>query len=126
MYDYIEPGIEDLAASFCNEAEHLLAIERSAGRDSITSIAAIELICLGYLGQGKDHAILAYVSEASDMGVRMGLFGIEEGNGDANADGDVDTSHPINVKQRTRMHRIPNEAERAQMFAAWGVFNWIT
>ena len=36
-----------------------------------------EVLCLGYLGQGRDHVILEYLSEASNMSILMGLFGIE-------------------------------------------------
>lgn len=122
MYGYIEPGTEDLATEFCIEAERLLSVERSLPLDSITSIAAVQFICLGYLGQGKDHAILSYVSEASAMGIRMGLFGNEE----EDADNDACSSDGVSEELKTRENILPTEEERARMFAAWGVFNWIT
>lgn len=96
---------------FCKEAERLWNIERANGRDSVLNAAAAEFLCLGYLGQGRNHALLTYASEASDMGVRMGLFGI---------DGDDD------LPETDVIADIDNDATRARMYAAWGIFNWIT
>lgn len=105
MYSSITPETYTLALDFCAEAEKLWRAERRSGRDSIETLAAAEFLCLGYLGQGRDHAILTYVSEASRMGQRMGLFGVEEPEEDATATAD--------------------DATRARRFTAWGVFNWI-
>lgn len=96
---------------FCTEAERLWAIEREAGHDTVANMAAAELLCLGYLGQGRDHAILYYVSEASEMGIRMGLFGVKDQDG---AEVQPDMADIIDDDARWRSH------------AAWGVFNWIT
>ena len=108
MYSSINPETDTLALSFCAEAEKLWAIERNHGHDSIMNIAAAEFLCLGYVGRGRDHAIVMYVSEASDMGVRMGLFGIQ------------------GAIEETNISEVIDEAMRARMYAAWGVFNWIT
>ena len=111
MYSSIEPDTDVLAMSFCTEAEKLWAIERNNERDSLMNVAAAEFLCLGYLGQGRDHAILAYVSEAADMGTRLGLFSIEA------QDPEREMDNSFNTK---------NDATRARAHAAWGVFNWIT
>lgn len=112
MYSSIDPKTDAFSMNFCTEAERLWAIERSNGRDSILNIAAAEFLCLGYLGHGRDHAILAYVSEASDMGVRMGLFGRD--NNDTMEEADESPGVADKAIASARMH------------AAWGVFNWIT
>lgn len=110
MYGYLKPEAGQLATQFGAEAERLWAIERELQRDSYTSIAAAEFICLGYLGQGRDHAILAYIREASEMGDRMGLFGSEK----------------YDIRQGRETLEVTDEATKAKMFAAWGVFNWLT
>ena len=38
-----------------------------------------EVLCLGYLGQGRNHVILEYLSEASNMSILMGLFVLRVG-----------------------------------------------
>lgn len=112
MYSSITPETYTLALDFCAEAEKLWHVERSSGRDTVTTLAAAEFLCLGYLGQGRDHVILAYMSEASRMGQRMGLFGVEpEEDTTSGSEYATDSS---------------DDATRARSFAAWGVFNWIT
>ena len=108
MYGHLRPEAGELATQFCAEAERLWAVERELQRDSYTSIAAAEFICLGYLGQGRDHAILAYIREASEMADRMGLFGSE--------------NHDL----RRETKEATDNATKAKMFAAWGIFNWLT
>ncbi|PHH91327.1 hypothetical protein CDD83_898 [Cordyceps sp. RAO-2017] len=109
MYSGIDPAIETYTSSLCEEAERLWDIERRHGRDSIHIIAAAEFLSLGYLGQGRDDRELVYLAEATDMGIRMGLFGVE-GQGRGGDDG----------------KELAAEQKRARMFAAWGTFNWIT
>ena len=111
MYSSIDPNTDALAMSFCKEAEKLWAIERNNKRDSLMNVAAAEFLCLGYLGQGRDHAILAYVSEAADMGTRLGLFDIEAQD---------------DAEETGKSFNTTNDATRARAHAAWGVFNWIT
>ena len=111
MYSAIDPETDSLAIRFCTEAERLWATERENKRDSLTNIAAAEFLCLGYLGQGRDHAILAYVSEASSMGKRMGLFG---------AEGQDAMAEPNQCAEGV------DAAMKARMHASWGIFNWIT
>ena len=111
MYSCIDARTKELALSFCEEAERSWNIERANGRDSVLNAAAAEFLCLGYLGQGRNHALLTYASEASDMGVRMGLFGI---------DGNYDSAETDEAAEAA------DDATRARMHAAWGIFNWIT
>lgn len=111
MYSSVDTNTNALAMSFCIEAERLWAIERSNNRDSILNIAAVEFLGLGYLGQGRDHAILSYVSEATQMGQRMALFGVE---------------NQENLAKSSHGPEFADKPMRARMHAAWGIFNWIT
>ncbi|KAF4508846.1 hypothetical protein G6O67_005177 [Ophiocordyceps sinensis] len=108
MYSGIDPETEGQTTSLCAEAERLWNHERSKNRDSIQTMAAAEFLSLGYLGQGRDHKMLVYLSEATDMGIRLGLFGVER-----RALPDEDS-------------KLSAEAKGARGYAAWGVFNWIT
>lgn len=111
MYSSIDPKTSTLALGFCTEAERFWDIERNNSRDTLTTLAAAEFLCLAYLGRGRDYTILAYVSDASQMGQRMGLFGVKS-------------------RENTAWSRdaieVVDDATRARMYAAWGVFNWIT
>ncbi|KAG5932410.1 hypothetical protein E4U53_001348 [Claviceps sorghi] len=71
MYSAVEPKTDALATEFCVEAETLWAAERESGRDSILTLAAAQFLCMGYLGQGRDHAVLKYLAEATNMAGRM-------------------------------------------------------
>ncbi|QYS99728.1 Zn(2)-C6 fungal-type domain-containing protein [Trichoderma simmonsii] len=101
-----DPDSGSLALRFCTEAESLW--ERQRSYDSILNLAAVQFLSLGYLGQGRDHVVLAYLNEASQMAVRMGFFGIG-----------------ANHKQQ-QIELMPEPAKTAQLYAAWGSFNWIT
>lgn len=105
MYSAIDPHTNALTARFCAEAERLWEMER--GTNSTVNIAAAQFLSLGYLGQGRDHAVLRYLGEACTMGIEMGLFGVEDGVAAARTAG------------------LTGEPKRAHMYAAWGVFNWI-
>lgn len=111
MYSAIDHHTDELALQFCTEAERLWAIEQRKGNDTILNIAAIEFISLGYLGQGRDHSVLKYLSQAAQMGVRMRLFGIEP----------EDTTSTL-----TDGTTLTDDAKSAHMYTAWGVFNWLT
>lgn len=110
MYSLIEPTTIDFAMKFCTEAEALWRTERTHNRDSFTAMAAAEFLCLGYLGQGRNHVILTYVSEVSSMGGRLGLFSIR------GEDVATEASRPTESADFTR----------ARDYASWGAFNWLT
>lgn len=99
MYCAVEPQADEFALSFCAEAERLWNIERGNQHDSTLNMVAAVFLCLGYLGQGRDHSVLKYLAEVTGMGTRLQFFGIE-GEQDL---GDVPSS---------------------DVYAAWGVFNW--
>ncbi|KAM0507994.1 hypothetical protein ACHAP8_000199 [Fusarium lateritium] len=75
--------------------------------DSLLTLAATELLGLGYLGNGKDHYVLTYVSEVNSMGRRMGLFGVDSGVAVAKA------------------KQVSPDMQSATSYTAWGTFNWI-
>lgn len=111
MYSSIDASLDAMAIDFCTEAEKLWDVEMTNKRDAFMTIAATEFLCLGYLGQGRNHSILSYISDASLMGQRMGLFGLEVQQTTPKT-----SDAPKDIDKRTR----------ARMYAAWGVFNWLT
>lgn len=111
MYSAIDPQTDQIAIHFATEAESHWTAERHKSNDSMLILAATEFLCLGYLGQGRDHVVLRYLSEAANMAGRMGLFNTE---GQA---GKIETSNYAS---------LTGAARTSQMFAAWGIFNWLT
>ncbi|KAJ4863569.1 fungal zn(2)-Cys(6) binuclear cluster domain-containing protein [Trichoderma breve] len=107
MYSAVDPNIDVHAAAFCAEAESIWKTERE--HDAITNLAAALFLSLGYLGQGRDHAVLSYISQATKMAVRLGLFGVEN-----------------NDKAKLKVDKLATEAASAYLYAAWGSFNWIS
>ncbi|KAF3060868.1 hypothetical protein CFAM422_010936 [Trichoderma lentiforme] len=106
MYSAVDPSMDGHAAAFCTEAESIWETEREI--DAIPNLAAALFLSLGYLGQGRDHAVLSYISQATKMAMRLGLFGVED-----------------NGKARVKVDKMTAEAASAYLHAAWGSFNWI-
>jgi hypothetical protein len=106
MYSAVDPGIDALAAYFCAEAETIWRTERES--DSLLNLASALFLGLGYLGQGRDHAVLSYTSQATKMATRLGLFGVDE-----------------HSRAKPSIDKLSKEAASAYMYAAWGSFNWI-
>ncbi|KIL91963.1 nitrogen assimilation transcription factor nit-4 [Fusarium avenaceum] len=105
MYTSIDPTAKEFTQQFCKAAEELWAVEKST--DSLLTLAATQLLGLAYLGNGKDHYVLTFVSEVNSMGTRLGLFGVE-------------TSVAI-----SKAKQVSLELQSATSYAAWGTFNWI-
>lgn len=105
MFSAVEPETNEPTLPFCGEAETLWVEERRCGRDSTTNLAATVFLSLGYLGQGRDHSVLKYLAEATEMGCRMRLFGDK-------------------ARMKTRDVQKDKNEESQEAFAAWGVFNW--
>ena len=114
MYSAYDHSTDGLAIHFCQEAESLWNIEIDKGNDSPLNIAAAEFLSLGYLGQGRDHSVLRYMTESAYMGCRMGFFGIK-GYKNEEESNLVTSASP-------KIRKSPN----AYKYAAWGVFNWLT
>ncbi|TWU74250.1 hypothetical protein ED733_004393 [Metarhizium rileyi] len=91
---------------FCAEAEQLWGKEKHV--DSTHNVIAAFFLSLGYLGQGRDHSVLAYFRNASHMAVRLGLFGVEDERAQDHIAG-------LSIQEGT-----------AWRLAAWGSFNWAT
>lgn len=126
MYSAIDSEVDNMAVRFGREAERLWDEERKHGRDSILNMAAAEFLCLGYLGQGRDHILPKYLSEASEMGKRMQLFGLKNETPTTGME-DID-SDDNNVDDGDGAHESDDNRKlmRARMYAAWGVFNFAT
>ncbi|UNI22310.1 hypothetical protein JDV02_008209 [Purpureocillium takamizusanense] len=109
MYRAIDPKTDELAMRFSLEAESLW--DKEFGNDNVVNIAAAQFLSLGFLGHGRNHKVLQYMGHASDMARRMNLFGSSTND---------ETNTTLSIKEMTA------EESRARMYAAWGVFNWIT
>lgn len=72
MYSAVDSTVQSFIPQFCEEAEKRWSLEKAT--DSLLNLAATQLLGLAYLGNGKDHYVLTYVSEVNAMGARMGLF----------------------------------------------------
>ncbi|KAJ4254295.1 hypothetical protein NW762_009886 [Fusarium torreyae] len=101
MYSTLNSTVKHYVPQFCEEAEKRWTEEK--WRDSLLTLAATQLLGLAYLGDGKDHYVLTYVSEVNSMGIRMGLFGVE--------------SSVVISKAR----ELSPEMQSATSYAAWGV-----
>ncbi|KAF4996042.1 hypothetical protein FGRMN_4742 [Fusarium graminum] len=105
MYTSIDSSAKEFTQQFCEEAEKRWSLEKST--DSLLTLAATQLLGFSYMGNGKDHYVLTYVSEVNSMGTRMGLFGVE-------------TSVAI-----SKAKQVSPELQSATSHTAWGTFNWI-
>ncbi|KAK1689888.1 hypothetical protein BDP55DRAFT_651927 [Colletotrichum godetiae] len=104
LYAAFDPETRGYADSFCDEAEELWLHQQH--NDTILNAASAQLLSLAYLGQGKDHYVLKFLSAAIHMGKRLFLL-------------DVD---PL-LATRNLAHLLP-ETKRRMAFTAWGLFNW--
>ncbi|KAF5656701.1 nitrogen assimilation transcription factor nit-4 [Fusarium heterosporum] len=105
MYTSVDSSAKEFTQQFCEEAEKRWSLEKST--DSLLTLAATQLLGFSYMGNGKDHYVLTFVSEVNSMGTRMGLFGVE-------------TSVAI-----SKAKQVSPELQSATSYAAWGTFNWI-
>ncbi|KAF5601626.1 nitrogen assimilation transcription factor nit-4 [Fusarium pseudocircinatum] len=105
MYSAVDSTVQSFIPQFCEEAEKRWSLEKAT--DSLLNLAATQLLGLAYLGNGKDHYVLTYVSEVNAMGARMGLFGVEQ-------------SVAI-----SKAKQVSPDLQSATSYAAWGTFNWI-
>ncbi|KAI1143862.1 hypothetical protein F5Y05DRAFT_362848 [Hypoxylon sp. FL0543] len=105
MYSAFDKSAGKIAQDFSQEAEKLWESEKMHG--SYLTMAGAVLLSLSLMGNGKDHAVLAYAKEAAEIGIRLGLFE------------DKASGTRIEVDQS-------EEKKTASCYAAWGAFNWKT
>ncbi|KAL0778969.1 hypothetical protein CaCOL14_003453 [Colletotrichum acutatum] len=104
IYAAFDQKVRDYTNSFCNEAEELWLHEQH--NDTSLNVASAQLLSLAYLGHGKDHYVLRFLSAAIDMGKRLSLL-------------DVDPS-----LARGNLANLSPEIQRRMAYTAWGLFNW--
>lgn len=110
MYSAFDAKADALALRFCAKAEALWAREQSHNIDSPNNIVAAQFLSLGYLGHGRDHSVIRYLTAAAKMGARMGFFGIAGQASFTNSGSSTPTE----------------EEEISRRYTAWGIFNWLT
>lgn len=105
MYATVKSEMDALSSSFRMEAERLWQTEQV--HDSILNMAAAQFLSMAYLGQGKPDAVVSYLAQASSMGSRLRLFGVE------------------GISFHQEVENVDSLTLRAYMHTAWGVFNWV-
>ncbi|RNJ59919.1 hypothetical protein D7B24_000636 [Verticillium nonalfalfae] len=75
MYTSLDESAHPLVSQFGNEAERLWWAAKST--DSLCSIAGAQLLSLAFMGNGRDHFVLVFLTEACRMARRMSLLGVE-------------------------------------------------
>ncbi|KAM0277777.1 hypothetical protein ACHAQH_005570 [Verticillium albo-atrum] len=103
MYTSLDESAHPLVAQFGSEAEKLWWAAKST--DSLCNIAGAQLLSLAFMGNGRDHFVLVFLTEACRMAKRMSLLGVEHSK--------VQT--PDNISPDLRS---------ARSYTAWGIFNW--
>ncbi|KAI0130158.1 hypothetical protein BJ170DRAFT_303366 [Xylariales sp. AK1849] len=106
MYSAVEKEASTFSLQFCDEAELLWITAQT--QDSILNMAGAQILSLAFIGNGKDHKVIAYSTAAINMGTRLGLI-------------DVDDDTAIEYVQQ-----MTEGQQKASSFAAWAVFNWAT
>lgn len=102
MYSAFDKNAMQYAEAFCQRAEELWENEG----DSCLAMAGAVLLSISNMGRGKDHdAVLLYSRHALEMGQRLGLFAAQP----------ADSQCPSFESE---------EEERANLYGAWGTFNW--
>ncbi|EXK25971.1 hypothetical protein FOMG_17412 [Fusarium oxysporum f. sp. melonis 26406] len=105
MYSALDPTVKEYTLQFCEGAETCWSEGKS--KDSFLTLARTQLLGLAYMGDGKNHYVLTYMSEANSMGARLGLFGV----------------NPTATTPKTQAGSP--ELKSVIFYAAWGSFNWI-
>ncbi|GAW25965.1 putative zinc finger protein [Rosellinia necatrix] len=105
MYSAFDENAMQHATGFLQSAEQLWMTQQS----SCLSMAGAVLLSISLMGNGKDHAVLRYATDALEMGRQLGLFHDNTG-----PSGNVYESGAD----------ISGDELRARSYAAWGVFNW--
>lgn len=109
MFSTMDRSVEELPLRFCEEAEGILKAQHDPPViDSVIDLAALQFLSLGYLGQGRDHAVLKYLAQATKVGERIGLWGVDDD------------------RAKASMSKMNDDEANNFLFIAWGVFNWIT
>ncbi|KAH6707255.1 hypothetical protein VD0002_g8150 [Verticillium dahliae] len=103
MYTSLDESAHPLVSQFGNEAERLWWAAKST--DSLCSIAGAQLLSLAFMGNGRDHFVLVFLTEACRMARRMSLLGVE----------------PTSL---VAQNDTTAEVRSARSYTAWGVFNW--
>lgn len=103
-YSAVHKGANEYSQPLCKEAERLWSTVKD--HDSILNMIGAQMLSLAYMGNGKDHDVFVYLAESIRMGMRLGLFGLDDNAAAA------------------KLSEIPEAMKHAYSFAAWGVFNW--
>ncbi|KAI1384473.1 uncharacterized protein F4822DRAFT_364701 [Hypoxylon trugodes] len=102
MYSAFDKDAIQYADKFCEEAERLWKEEQG----SCLTMAGAVLLSLSLIGNGRNHAVLYYATQAMKLGEGLGLFSTEES------------------ASASLSEKISEDDACARSYAAWGTFNW--
>lgn len=94
------------SVAFLNEATEILRQETHP--DTLTTTAALQLLCIGSATLGLNDDSLVYLKEGVKIGKRMGLFGTRP---------EAESANTWSAQSQ--------DWRRAASYTAWGVFNWV-
>ncbi|KAK7928794.1 hypothetical protein PG985_005792 [Apiospora marii] len=104
MYTAIDEDVDWYTDKLGDEAERLWEEEKE--HDLPLNVVSAQLLSLAFMGRGKDHKVLHFLAAAVQMGIRLGLFGVDD------------------TTANRLVQNIPESLRDASSFIAWGVFNW--
>jgi len=96
-----------MGQAFFDEAQRL--IPDGAELSTLTSVVALQFLCIAALGYGQDLLGLQFLRQSTQMGVDMGLFGVSS-----------------ELESATVWLDDDEEWIRAASYTAWGVYNWVS
>ncbi|KAK7937547.1 uncharacterized protein PG986_014415 [Apiospora aurea] len=104
MYTAIDEDVDWYTDKLGDEAERLWEEEKE--HDLPLNVVSAQLLSLAFMGRGKGHKVLHFLAAAVQMGIRLGLFGVDD------------------TTANRLVQNIPESLRDASSFIAWGVFNW--
>ena len=96
-----------MSQAFFDEAERL--IPEGAELNTLTAVAALQLLCIAALGFGQDRLGHEFLRKSVRIGTSMGLFGVE-----------------TELESAATWLDSMEHWNRAASYTAWGVYNWVS
>lgn len=104
MYSTVDIEAQAFADPCRVEAERIWTKEKD--RDTILNMATAQFLSLAYIGQGRDHAVIEYLTSALEIGVHLGVFGADH-------------------VPKLDLGTLPPNTQKAYKYTSWGVYNYI-
>jgi len=106
-YSAISSEARQLGQAFFDEAQRL--IPKGAELTTLTAVAALQLLCIAASGFGLDRLGLEFLCKSVQVGIDMGLFGVE-----------------TELESASTWLDNMGDWNSAASYTAWGVYNWVS